>query len=147
MGIFEYHEEPRYKVSLMFRRILVPLDGARHSFKALELALDLKERYGSHVVALYVVPEGTPEEEVNKLRKVTLDACKSKGMEEVEFKVVGLDPAESSVAYEVVREASEGLYDLVVMSSRGRTGSEGILLGSTSIAVAICVPCTVILVR
>jgi len=60
----------------------------------------------------------------------------------VEAKLIWGDPK-----YEIVKEAEEGKYDLLIIGSRGLSGIKSFLLGSVGNHVAQNVKCTVILVK
>ncbi len=139
-----YREAPTYEISFMFRRILVPVDGSENSLKALELAADLAKHYGSHVTVLFVKPKNyhADYDPLEKAKK----RIENKGVE-VEYKEIEFDPAENSTAGTILREITDGNYDLVVMGARGRTLSSEITIGSKAISIASNSPVTVIIVR
>jgi nucleotide-binding universal stress UspA family protein len=60
---------------------------------------------------------------------------------ESEMKIVYGDPAE-----EILREAREGRYDMIVTGTRGRGPVARLLLGSVSHEIAEHAPCTVLIV-
>lgn len=153
----------------MFSKILVPLDGSDHSFKALEAALEIADRFGSevtliHVTQLSLIPIITPETPfitstpiVNPSDFVKLREVESRVAEEI------LDRGESMArekgicvrkvrreghaVQEIVREAKEGNYDLIVMGRKGVSGIKELLLGSVTDGVVRHAPCSVLVVR
>lgn len=139
-----YREAPTYEISFMFRRILVPVDGSENSLKALELAADLAKHYGSHITVLFAKPKNY-HADYNPLEKAR-KRIEDKGVE-VDYKEVEFDPAENSTAGSILREITDGNYDLVVMGARGRTLSSEITIGSKAISIASNSPVTVIIVR
>jgi nucleotide-binding universal stress UspA family protein len=53
----------------MHSQVLVPLDGSKNSLKALDVAADLAEKYGSKLVLLHVVPSGEVPKALQKWAK------------------------------------------------------------------------------
>ena len=133
---------PTYTVSFRFRKILVPVDGSDNSFRALELALDFAQRYGSRVTVLHVKPEGSKSRVREELITRYGDIIKS-----VEFKVREYNPQLSSPASEILKELFEESYDLVILGARGTTINENIQLGSVASSVIFNAPISVIIVR
>ncbi|RLG88260.1 MAG: universal stress protein [Thermoprotei archaeon] len=133
---------PTYIVSFRFRRILVPVDGSENSFRALELAIDFAQRYGSKVVAIHAKPKGTETQVPEELRRRF-----KKHYILIDFKIKEYDPLKSSPANEILNEIFEGSYDAVILGARGTTVNENIQLGSVASAVVFNAPITVVIVR
>jgi len=133
---------PTYVVSFRFRKILVPVDGSENSFRALELALDFAQRYGSKIIAIHAKPKGTetkiPEELKIRFKKYNIP---------IDLKVKEYDPLKSSPANEILNEIFENSYDAVILGARGTTINENIQLGSVASAIVFNAPITVIIVR
>lgn len=53
----------------MHKKILVPLDGSKYSLKAIDVAGDLAEKYGSRLILLHVVPSGEVPKALQKWAK------------------------------------------------------------------------------
>ncbi len=140
-----YIPEPEYKISRYFRRILVPVDGSQHSLRALEIAIDFAQRYGSRVTALLVIPKGCACG-IDKIEELVRKRGEQVGIV-VQFKVREYDPLKSSTAREIVKEAYEGSYDIIILGARGSTPEEEPEIGSVAVAVTISAPCTVMVVR
>lgn len=138
-------QEPTYRISYKFRRVLVPVDGSESSMLALEFALDMAMRYGSRVTVLFACP-GNERELAESVRKNVIERA-AKYNVIVDLKVMPFEVSTGSPASVVVKEALEGGYDAVVLGARGRTVSEELLIGSVALAVVAHVPSTVILVR
>ncbi len=143
MAVQQYRLEPTYTISYLFRRILVPVDGSESSMRALDVALDFAQRYGSRVTVVHVTQEPS---NVNVLRDKVLERATRKGVE-VGFKTRVYSPPSSSVANEIIEEIIEGGYDLVIMGARGSTINEEILVGSTALSVMVNSAVSVMIIR
>ena len=133
----------------MYERILVPTDGSDVAEVAVGHAVDLAERYGATIHALYVVDIdavnlGLGTEQVDRIRQgkfgemeeleekataatgVVADAARERGVDVVEEIRVG-QPHRVITAY-----AAEADVDLVVIGSHGRAGVRRALLGSVT---------------
>ncbi len=128
----------------MYKHILVPTDGSKLSDVAVKEAVSLAKTLGSKVTLLHVVPEQIwpvyAESAVlvesysrNELRaeskrqaEVLLEkAAKKAGV------AVNTVQLFSDVPYEaIIKTAAKQKCDLIVMSSHGRKGFAGFLLGS-----------------
>lgn len=133
----------------MYERILVPTDGSDVAETAVDHAVDLAERYGTTVHALYVVDIdavnfGLGTEQVDRVRQgkfgemteleerataatgVVADAARERGVEVVEEIRVGRP-------HRIIADYADATdVDLVVMGSHGRAGVERVLLGSVT---------------
>lgn len=143
MSSLEFRLEPTYTVSFLFRRILVPIDGSENSLRALSVALDFAQRYGSRVTVLHVAAGST---DIDALRKTVEEKAQEKGVD-VEFKVRVFNPQVSSIANEILNEIIGSGYDLVIMGARGSTTNEDIILGSTVLSVMVNSAVSVMVIR
>ncbi len=145
-------------------KILVPLDGSKHAFKALGYACDLAEKYGSAITLLHVVASREIPEAVRQYVEVEhIEAppsyvyeqmvaenvlgegerhAREHGVKAVHKRVEHGDPSEAIL--EVAK--SEG-YDVIVMGTRGLSGIRGLVVGSVAHKISHLAPCTVITVR
>jgi nucleotide-binding universal stress UspA family protein len=133
----------------MYERILIPTDGSDVAEAAVGHALDLAERYGAEVHALYVVDIDSVNfslgtEQVDRLKQGRFDemdelkaradeatgavaaAAAERGVEVVEH-VSGGRPHKVIADY-----AEDNGADLIVMGSHGRAGVRRALLGSVT---------------
>jgi len=133
----------------MYGRILVPTDGSEVAETAVDHALDLAERYGAELHALYVVDVdsmslalgaeqldrieqgrfGEMDEVRERAEAATghvADRAAEHGLEVVEHISSGR-PHEKVASY-----AADNDIDLVVMGSHGRSGVTRALLGSVT---------------
>ncbi len=139
----EYIPEPSYRISYMFRRLLVPVDGSENSFRALDVAIDFARRYGSRITVLYVAEPGVDPAQIKERVEKKLE----KAAVVWEFKVRQYTPVTSSIANEIIQEVISTGYDLVVLGARGNTINEDILIGSTALAVIINTSTSIMIVR
>jgi nucleotide-binding universal stress UspA family protein len=133
----------------MYEKILVPTDGSDTAENAVEHALDIAEKYGAEVHALYVVDVDSMSlslgaEQVDRLQQGQFDEMeevKSKAEEATRYvadaaRVHGLEAVEHIAGgqpHRVVAEyADDHDIDLVVMGSHGRSGVKRALLGSVT---------------
>jgi universal stress protein A len=143
--------------SVKFKRILVPTDFSTPSLKALRYAVRFAEHSGATIFLVYVLeqpafindPESfrvaTPEAELARLAKEKLLSVASSEIEE-------LVPVKAEVRIgkpfrEIVSLARQTDTDLIVIATRGRTGVNRMLLGSTTELVVRHAPCPVLVVR
>jgi len=146
----------------MFERIVVPVDGSKHSKKALVMACDLAGKYDSKLYIIHVVqsvPESrtlvlgssrisikTNPEQLEEAGKKVVSAAKKlaegRGCSVADAKVVGGSPVKQILKY-TKRHHPE----MIIMGSRGLSDLEGLLVGSVSHKVGHLAPCTCVTVR
>jgi nucleotide-binding universal stress UspA family protein len=150
----------------MIKKILVPIDGSKHSDRALKYALDLAEKYSADIklltVAQPVVATGSMfltqpmlpptstaiyVKEIEAAHKKILAEALKKAKESkpninISKKMVNGRPADK-----IVEIANKGNFDLIVMGSRGAGGIKEFFLGSVSDRVADEARCPVLLVK
>jgi len=139
----EYVPEPTYRISYLFRRILVPIDGSEISLRALDVALDFAQRYGSKVTALYVY---NSKEDPERVRKAIEQHIQRRGVK-VDIRLRSYESSTSSVANEIISEIIEGGYDLVILGARGNTANEDLIIGSVALSVVVNSAISVMIVR
>jgi nucleotide-binding universal stress UspA family protein len=139
-------EEPFYELAYRFRRILVPVCqlGAARLRELLSVAADFGERYGASAVFLYVT-QSESDPSIEELKRAIGEYMSKRGVKH-EFKIRKLGEGET-VASEIVKELSEGGYDMVILASRGYYGASALLYSSTSVAVAIAANTSVLILR
>lgn len=148
----------------MTEHMMVPLDGSERAFKALEIAGDLAEKYGSRLILIHVIPElKIPEgldqwveiEHVNtppsalyeqavgdRLLDEAQQRLKGKKLAGIESIVERGDPAN-----QILEAAKRMSADSIVMATRGLSDIQGLVMGSVAHKVSHSAPCTVITVR
>jgi nucleotide-binding universal stress UspA family protein len=137
--------------------VLVPLDFSQLSFKALEYALPLAERFGAklHLVHAFdydfpmstisAMPLAIPEVELAGRAKLHLQGVAKKHL-------IALAPVNCHVvkgrAYHAVCQLARKLeIDLIVTTTHGYTGLRHVFLGSTAERIVQHAPCGVLVVR
>ncbi len=150
----------------MLEKVLIPVDGSETARKAVDFAAKLLERSARRVTLLAVVEEPAytafwsegmiaPEVVLPPPEELRQELGKKAGemLEEHAsvLKEAGLDVEArvrfGNAASEIIREAQEGGYDMVVMGSHGRGILSGFLLGSVSNRVVHHARCPVLIVR
>ena len=143
--------------SRMFNRILVAIDGSTMSKKALKSAIQFaKERYSKigviHVEKNLQIPEGMANESIDDL----YSAMREEGNEILNHAILMADEEGIEVepqlvfgepAFQIVKKANEGNYQLIIMGSRGLGGIKGLMLGSVSQKVSQLSHCPVLIIK
>ena len=150
----------------MIERVLLPTDGSETAEKAIEFAVQLFGETPCRVTLLTVVEEPVysafwsdgliapevlippPEELREELdRRAEEMLAESAGP----LRAAGMEVQPKirfgNTAAEILQEAEEGGYDMIVMGSHGRGVLGGFLLGSVSNRVVHHAPCPVLVVR
>jgi universal stress protein A len=143
-----------------FRKILVPTDFSPHSTEALRVASALSQTFQAPLTILAVyqpaivplVPEGAlfprPEDvaaDISRGNARLIEAVK-------EASAAGAFEPSSTLRQgapfaEIIANARDGGFDLIVMGTHGRTGLKHALLGSVTEKVTRKAPCAVLTVR
>jgi nucleotide-binding universal stress UspA family protein len=139
----------------MFEKILVPLDGSKHSIKALEVAVQIALRFDGKITLIHVYSidgfaiSATPVQEfIEAIRKVGADIL-ADGEKRVKAEGVHVETLllEGHAVEQIVKACREGKFDLVVMGARGLSRIKEILLGSVSDGVTRHACCPVLVVK
>lgn len=136
-------------------KILVPTDGSDEAMKAVEHALNFAEGKSAEVTLMSVAyyskddfDEMPPniQDKLEAQARAALDKGKalfeSKGIPVETVMETGIVPANN-----IIRKASEGKFDQIVMGSAGLTGLKRALMGSTAAKVVAQACCTVTVIR
>ena len=135
----------------IIRKILVAVDGSVTSSSAAENAIDLAEKFGADLTALYIVPPNIRISEI-------FDLAKQNGQKIVD-EVKNAESAKNlnvqtevlwdvgSVTKAIVEYAEENNVNLIVLGTRGISGIKQMLLGSTASGVVTYSHCPVIVVK
>jgi nucleotide-binding universal stress UspA family protein len=157
--------------SSLFHKILVPLDGSEHSLKALERATEIAKKFSGkitliHVYSVSIQPIMLPEPttlgspgipiltgaEVSRIAEAAREfgnRILRDGEEKVKAEKVQVEKTlvEGHAVEEIVRAATEGNFDLIVIGARGISHIREILLGSVTDGVIHHVHCPVLVVK
>lgn len=145
----------------MFKNILVPVDGSKHSLMAAAQAVDIAEKYQASVTLLHVINisqltglgtmQGPPlitegmAENLNDAGKTIIDdTLQSLPTHSVEIhtELVWGMPERA-----IISQVTSQSHDLIVIGSRGLSTFGGLLLGSVSDRVVHQAPCPVLVVK
>ncbi|WP_347491088.1 universal stress protein [Desulfoscipio sp. XC116] len=145
----------------MYKKILVPLDGSHRSIAAAEHAMQIAAGFGAQVTFLHVVPNLTNfvsshqvqaaidfnqlAEEFAANGETILDDARKEFTDRgviIDKKLLWGHPSQ-----EIIQEAKDGQYDLIVVGSRGLGEIKGYVMGSVSNRITKHAPCPVLVVR
>lgn len=149
-----------------FKRILVPLDGSKNSFRALKESVNLAKFTNSQIVGIYVIPEDISSLPLIELLE-PLSSIHPSGFQKKIFKFAQriIEDAkeicaknrikfsgqilEGNPGYDIVQFAKSGKnrIDLIVIGSRGKNPTKEIFLGSVSSYVVQKSKCPVMIVK
>jgi len=137
----------------MFETIVIATDGSESVRRAVDVALDLADRFDAEVHCLYVVDEGDVASSPERLRDEMQDALVERGEE-------AINEVRESTDRDVVTAIKEGHppsvideyarnvdADVVAMGTRGRHGENRFLIGSVAERVVRTCPIPVLTVR
>lgn len=145
----------------MFKKILVPVDGSQTSWKALDTARSLAEKYDGRLLVITVmIPYGSGSFLQMSLDQTLIDqnnaAMKKAGFATLDMAKDKLDSYAGDVEYleetgnpaELILDAcKEKGCDTIVIGSRGLSGVEEFLLGSVSSKVSQYAKVPVVVVK
>lgn len=120
-----------------FSKILVPVDGSKKSFEALDRALTLAGFTHGEVTCLHVIPEvphgGPRTKEMDRQLKedgnIVLKKASRRAGKNTKFKTRLVKGAPH---IETIKIAKAGKFDHIVMSTTGKGSATGDMLGSVS---------------
>jgi nucleotide-binding universal stress UspA family protein len=140
--------------SLNIKKILVPLDGSKNSFRGLDEAIYLARQCHSVITGLYVIPMGSPPRRtpVSPIDKYFLKQA-SKFLEQAKTRAAqnGI-MLKNEIIYgdkgsRIVHYAKNNHFDLIVIGARGQSAIKDIFLGSTSHYVLHKSPIPIMIVK
>jgi nucleotide-binding universal stress UspA family protein len=139
------------------RRILVPVDFSDSSARALSDAAKRAAESGGSLVIVHVVPAnygwlGIGRDESRdldrSLQKQAADRLRAFADKNIGHKVAAdMEVRVGQPAEEIIASARESKCDSIVLSTRGLTGLDRLLIGSVADRVARLAPCPVVLIR
>jgi nucleotide-binding universal stress UspA family protein len=136
----------------LFKKIIVPLDGSKHSTTALEKAIQIAKKFEGkitliHAYSPHILTKTTPEiieaflEAGNKILAEGEAKAKAEGLRVKKILKAG------RTVDTIVEAAGKGKCDLIVMGARGLSPIKVMLLGSVSYGVTTHASCPVLIVR
>ncbi len=147
-------------MEILYKKILVPVDGSKNSFKALSHAVMLAQSFNAEILILYVsvlsqqvplydqvkgakIPANASTDPVNFAKTILAEAIKHVP-EDIEVKTHN-ELGEPRTA--ITDFAAQNDYDIIVIGSRGLGAISGLLLGSVSTYVVHHSLCPVLVVK
>ena len=139
-------------------KIIAPTDLSNLSRPAVRQALEIAMEQDAAVIVYYVISEDgdwfgkddglNPASATVPQQKERLHAFIKENFADLIGKVTITEVVEAGVPYnKIVKKAEEEKADLIVMSTRGRTGIEQIMLGSVTARVVARAGCPVLSIR
>lgn len=126
----------------MYDRVVIPIDGSDAAERAAASALTIAERYGADVRVVYVVDTNTygfedaPRSIVGLLREGGENAVETVAVDAREANLQASTAILRGVPEDAILQYTEGAgADLIAMGTRGQTGGNERLLGSTTARV------------
>ena len=128
----------------MYKHILIPTDGSERSEKAVKSGVQLAKALAAKVTGLYVIVDTTVAAGIGKSMHGKEEAVKAA---EAHLAVIGREARQLDVPHEcfhavhtspyeeIIKVATTKGCDLIFMSSHGRRGISGLLLGSETMHV------------
>jgi nucleotide-binding universal stress UspA family protein len=148
---------PAGEIEIMYKRILLPLDGSKLAERALPHAIAQAQGSGARLVLLRVaetIPHapGVTAADLERVRKQTIAWAQEyleRITEQVQEQGVQVESAiiEGRPNIEITRFSEANSIDLIVLSSRGRSGFSRWLMGSVADRVVRGATVPVLLVR
>ena len=126
----------------MYDRVVIPTDGSSAAERAAGRALEVAERYGADIRVVYVVDTNTygfedaPRSIVGLLKEGGQNAVEAIATEAREANLSASTAILRGVPEDAILQYADGAgADLIAMGTRGRTGGDERLLGSTTARV------------
>jgi len=119
------------------KKILIPLDGSKSSFRALDMGISVASKYKSTITAIYIhdlpvmldyaVIDPVGKRDVSTGKKILEKAKKRVGKKsKFQSKIISGNVAEK------ILEFSGKKFDIIIMGHRGLSSSKELFLGSVS---------------
>lgn len=147
-------------MEVQYKKILVPVDGSGHSFRALSHAVALARSFAAELSILYVsvlsqqvplydqvkgtkIPPNVSKDPANFAKTILAEAVKRvpEGISVKTYNELG-EPRTAITDF-----AAQNGYEVIIIGSRGLGAISGLLLGSVSTYVVHHSPCPVLVVH
>lgn len=126
------------------KKILVPTDFSENAQKALQFAVAISNRFEAEILLYHVYRVGTSAAE--KFKSTLNEIIREDKEKALQQAIRQIKPTLEKGAIEgkaamgdiedlVINKADKEHFDLIIMGSKGETGLEGILYGSTAVAI------------
>jgi nucleotide-binding universal stress UspA family protein len=149
---------------MLIKKVLVAVDGSENSFRALDFALDLAEKYAASVLilnvfqlpAVYTSPDepdvysGSRAAFIRDLQRLHQERLAKASAEARRLKPdleVATELKEGEPASQIVEAAKEGDFDVIVVGHRGMGRFSEVFLGGVSERVAHLAKCAVVIIK
>ena len=124
-----------------YKKIMVATDGSPHANTAVNEAISIAKRCGSHLIAVSAMRDKSEQEEAKSITGTALEMAKKEGLS-----AEALTPTGKS--FNVIVETASGMgVDLIVMGAYGKTGIKKLLMGSSTEKVIGNAGCAVLVVK
>lgn len=147
-------------INVSIERILVPIDGSSYSFRAAKYAIEISRIQNAQLFCIYVLDKLPYGYEacgygIEECLKDIEDEAHSWFNEIISITVVkGVKTARPeiikdfrSIIDSIINYSSNNSIDLIIIGTRGRTGMQKVLMGSTANGVSQHAHCSVLLVK
>ncbi|EMA49873.1 universal stress protein [Halococcus salifodinae] len=140
----------------MYETILIPTDGSDHARQAAERGFDLASTYDAAVQIVHVIEDPDSGVTVHEYDEGVRDDMERTGegyVDDLVSTAEGRDVAATgevrhgAAHEEIIGAADDHAADLIVMATHGRTGLEGLVLGSTAERVVRLASVSVLVAR
>jgi nucleotide-binding universal stress UspA family protein len=136
----------------MFERILVAVDGSKHSDAAFGVAMEMMRKFGSRLFILHVFPGttgpilvvSTSEEDTFKNEARDILKLYEKRINSSDLPNVKMLLSKGDAARRILETAKEESCDLIILGRRGKGAWDDLLLGSVSHKVTNRAECPVL---
>ena len=123
----------------IIKKILVPLDGSKQSFHALDMAISISSHYSSSITGIYVfdLPISLKFAVIDpvgeKLKKKILDVMQKATLrcndQKISFKSILIN---GNAGQDIIQQAKKGKFDLIIMGKKSISSTSEVFLGSIS---------------
>jgi Universal stress protein UspA and related nucleotide-binding proteins len=135
--VFSY---PQQMYPVEYDRILVPTSGYKHSQRAVDVAISFVRKFGGSITAMYVGPSTDADKANIVLKKAEAHMARLGTCGCALFRT-------GNVVDEIIEEAVNGRYTLIIIGSTERPSYYKFLLGSVADEIVKRAPCNVLVVR